>query len=107
MELKEIQERFDLEKCNDSRIAGKDTCGEYEFCVCCDKEEEYPCANARVRYEQAAVEAPVEETPAPEAEEEKEKIFYRLAVIRPVRAEAETEDVLSSEEENAVVEVAE
>lgn len=87
MELKEVQERFDLEKCNDSRIAGRDTCGDYEFCGCCVKDEEYPCARARQRYEECGAE---------------EKVYYRLAVLRPVK---QTEE--SAETEEPVFETAE
>ena len=50
MDLKAQQERLDSIKWQDSLIAGCDTCGSYAFCSVCNKEEEYPCANAEARY---------------------------------------------------------
>lgn len=84
MDLREIQERFDLEKCNDSRIAGKDTCGTYDFCVCCDKDVEYPCATAKMKFAQ-----------------KEEKVYYRLAVLRPVK-EPESEKTFDEAEPEKV-----
>ena len=50
MDFKAQQDRFDLIKWYDSIVAGSDTCGSYEFCGSCSKEEENPCAHASYRY---------------------------------------------------------
>lgn len=44
--VSEKQKELDQIKWDDSQKAGADTCGEYEFCKYCKKEEENPCANA-------------------------------------------------------------
>lgn len=41
-----FQERFDIQKWLDSEKKGVDTCGEYAFCVFCDKNKPTPCAKA-------------------------------------------------------------
>ncbi len=41
-----IQRDIDLEKWLDSEAAGRDTCGEYEFCAFCDKSVKNPCGTA-------------------------------------------------------------
>lgn len=50
MKLKEQQNLFDDIKWFDSIEAGRDRCGTYMFCRCCDKSERYPCARAAHRY---------------------------------------------------------
>ncbi len=40
------QEELDIKKWLESERKGADTCGEYEYCACCDKNAEYPCAAA-------------------------------------------------------------
>ena len=50
MTLKEEQRRFDDVKWFDSIEAGKDKCGDYEFCVECNKDLTYPCARAARRF---------------------------------------------------------
>jgi len=41
---------FDRKKWEDSVNAGRDTCGEYSYCVKCNKSNEYPCAKAYDEY---------------------------------------------------------
>ena len=43
---KERQGRLDEKKWLDGIKFGKDMCGEYAYCVLCDKTEEFPCAKA-------------------------------------------------------------
>ena len=50
MSFQEWQNEFDQKKWIDSIIAGEDTCGSYEFCVKCNKDEENPCARAFSRF---------------------------------------------------------
>ena len=50
MNYKELQDKFDKEKWHDSILVGADTCGEYDFCVRCNKAEEYPCAKAMAKH---------------------------------------------------------
>ena len=40
---KELQDKIDVEKWLKSEKAGRDLCGEEDFCSYCDKKEEYPC----------------------------------------------------------------
>ena len=40
------QNELDLIKWVDSETKGYDTCGEYNYCVNCNKNEAYPCASA-------------------------------------------------------------
>lgn len=42
----EFQKKFDVQKWTESEQAGRDKCGEYEFCAKCDKAIENPCAEA-------------------------------------------------------------
>ena len=49
MDFKAQQNRFDEIKWYDSIVAGYDRCGTYDFCGCCNKEEENPCAHAAYR----------------------------------------------------------
>lgn len=51
MDYKAKQEELDLKKWLESERQGKDTCGEYEYCACCDKDAEYPCARASEKKE--------------------------------------------------------
>lgn len=46
--LKQIN--FDTKKWLDSERAGRDMCGEYDYCAVCDKSAEYPCEKAYVKY---------------------------------------------------------
>ena len=46
MDLQQWQAEFDNKKWIDSLVAGGDVCGSYEFCVKCNKDDEFPCARA-------------------------------------------------------------
>ena len=50
MDFKTQQNQFDVQKWFDSMWAGRDKCGEYDFCCKCSKTEKYPCARAAHRY---------------------------------------------------------
>ncbi len=50
MDYKSQQADFDNKKWYDSVLVGDDRCGTYDFCVKCDKSEEYPCAKAMERF---------------------------------------------------------
>ena len=50
MDLKAQQAEFDSKKWYDSVLAGEDQCGNYDFCVRCNKMETYPCAKAMQRF---------------------------------------------------------
>ena len=60
MSTLEKQNEFDKKKWVDSVNAGRDTCGEYEYCSKCNKAHEYPCATAYEAY--TVVEKPVAKT---------------------------------------------
>lgn len=49
----EFQAEFDLKKWIDSEKAGKDTCGDYDFCSFCDKTQPTPCAKANAKSKKA------------------------------------------------------
>lgn len=52
--LSEIQKVIDADKYENSKIYGRDLCGEYApFCETCVKSAGYPCATAYVRMKQA------------------------------------------------------
>lgn len=55
MTLEEKQDVFDKIKWYDSIRAGRDTCGGYEFCGKCRKEETNPCARAAERFDHGFV----------------------------------------------------
>ena len=46
MKLEVEQKRLDEEKWLKSEQAGRDVCGEFEYCSFCDKAHAHPCANA-------------------------------------------------------------
>lgn len=46
MTLAERQAKMDNCKWELSQVVGHDTCGEYDYCVFCDKNVEFPCARA-------------------------------------------------------------
>ena len=50
MDFKAEQDRLDKIKWDDSMREGRDKCGTYDFCACCKKEAQYPCARAAYRY---------------------------------------------------------
>ena len=50
MDYSKRQEELDLIKWVDSETKNYDTCGEYEYCNNCNKNEAYPCAYAYERY---------------------------------------------------------
>ena len=50
MNLEKQQLQFDDAKWYESIQIGSDTCGSYEFCGSCRKDEPYPCARAARRY---------------------------------------------------------
>lgn len=47
-----LQESFDVRKYEDSRVAGGDTCGTYDFCTYCNKKNKYPCGQAMIRHKE-------------------------------------------------------
>ena len=50
MDFKAQQAEFDIKKWYDSVLAGEDQCGNYDFCIRCNKVEKYPCAKAIARH---------------------------------------------------------
>lgn len=50
MALTKKQSEMDVDKWLKSEQAGRDMCGEFEFCASCDKEVENPCAKALSAY---------------------------------------------------------
>jgi len=50
-EEREFQKEFDEEKWLKSEKAGRDLCGEEEFCAFCDKDKDCPCGRAHGIYE--------------------------------------------------------
>ena len=54
MKLEVEQKRLDEEKWLKSEQAGRDVCGEFEYCKFCDKTHAHPCANALSKAEKPA-----------------------------------------------------
>ena len=50
MDYSKRQEELDVIKWVDSETKNYDTCGEYEYCSNCNKNEAYPCAYAYEKY---------------------------------------------------------
>lgn len=50
MDYSKKQEELDLIKWVDSEYKNYDTCGEYNYCSNCNKNEAYPCAYAYERF---------------------------------------------------------
>lgn len=48
--LAETQKELDVKKYHESIVAGYDTCGTYDYCVFCNKNNKYPCAAAVLRF---------------------------------------------------------
>lgn len=48
------QDELDVKKWLESERKGGDTCGEYDYCACCDKNADYPCAVAAEKSAKAA-----------------------------------------------------
>ena len=55
MEFQNWQKEFDVTKWVDSMAIGTDTCGSYEFCEKCNKDEDFPCARAYNRYKKRPI----------------------------------------------------
>lgn len=47
---KKLQEMLDADKWYESERAERDMCGEFPFCIRCDKAELMPCAKAYNRF---------------------------------------------------------
>ena len=50
MDYSKKQQQLDVKKWIDSEVKGYDTCGEYKYCSCCNKDAAYPCAYAYDKY---------------------------------------------------------
>ena len=50
MDYSKKQSQLDVKKWIDSEIKGYDTCGTYNYCSSCNKDEAYPCACAYEKY---------------------------------------------------------
>lgn len=48
--IDKLQKELDEKKWLDSEKEGKDTCGKYAYCVFCNKDKQYPCAEAKNIY---------------------------------------------------------
>ncbi len=104
--LAEIQKVIDSDKMAHSMRSGKDLCGEYApFCICCDKNETFPCAVAYVRMKQSEgldleiAAAEDEAEPAPKNNEDKSAEDAEPVVAEAPQAEPEAEPVAEPEEE--------
>ena len=62
MKLEVEQKRLDEEKWLKSEQAGRDVCGEFEYCAICDKAHAYPCANALSKAKKPAKKTCVKKT---------------------------------------------
>lgn len=56
MTLTNRQSEMDVEKWLKSEKAGRDLCGDFEFCALCDKDAENPCATAYEKMKKSAPE---------------------------------------------------
>jgi hypothetical protein len=59
MSNKDLQTEIDIKKWLDSEACRHDTCGSYEFCPYCNKDEETPCANAVERLRSEGVDTEI------------------------------------------------
>ncbi len=64
MALTKKQSEMDVDKWIKSEQAGRDMCGEFEFCANCDKEVENPCAKALSAYNKQSKAVKSAEKPA-------------------------------------------
>ena len=49
-DLELLQKTLDADKWYESEKKGRDVCGEFPFCVRCERETAYPCASAYRRF---------------------------------------------------------
>ena len=49
--MEELQKQLDERKWRESKILGQDMCGKYVYCIVCNKNDKYPCAEAKTRFE--------------------------------------------------------
>lgn len=59
--LRELQEKLDKIKYEESEIYQKDQCGTYVHCIYCNKKNKYPCGTAFIRFSQFLEDSGVEE----------------------------------------------
>ena len=52
--IKELQNKLDINKWIDSESKQQDQCGNYDYCKLCDKQEENPCATAKLKSQTSA-----------------------------------------------------
>lgn len=64
MALTKKQSEMDVDKWLKSEQAGRDMCGEFDFCASCDKEVENPCAKALSAYSKKNTAETAAEKPA-------------------------------------------
>lgn len=83
--LQKLQGRLDERKWLASAAARRDLCGEMPWCAFCCREEEYPCARARIR-ERAAVAAEMTDVEAEIAQDERDAAL----AARSLAAEGES-----------------
>ena len=50
MELEKLQASLDDDKWYESQKKQRDVCGEFPYCVKCDKDKRFPCANAYTQF---------------------------------------------------------
>lgn len=62
--LKTLQAQLEVEKWEKGVATSSDPCGSYEYCVKCEKSNEYPCATAKTAYEAAAKKPAAKKAPA-------------------------------------------
>ena len=55
MDFQQKQAQLDQQKWEDSIFAGEDTCGTYDFCKYCKRDEEQPCARAFYRAKEGRI----------------------------------------------------
>ena len=95
MNYSEVQTHLDIVKWHESEDHGMDMCRHMPYCEYCRGEEEYPCAKAYERMEQAKAEAEAKEVKkakkaaapkASESREEKGLIVNQKREKSPARA---------------------
>ncbi len=57
MNMFDLQQKLDVQKWVLSEEKGIDMCGQLDYCAYCDRAEEYPCANAKLRMDAEAKKA--------------------------------------------------
>lgn len=90
------QDELDKIKWIASEKKGADACGDFDFCACCDKNLEFPCAAAADKAAAAATKSKQAAKPKTEAAKPAIKAEQKLKQGKPEKETAATADLKPS-----------